>query len=545
MMRIFSCIISIIALNMAFILPAPADVPPPPVNQIIGIPDTSFNNLVESDCRFCHEDPNIVDDAHIPNRHHLLIGTPVPSGTCAVSGGTCERNEDCPGFDPQTGDIDNFCSVHTDRPFPNGDTAGNYDCFSCHNLVWDPVTMTSQFETFRDCTFCHIQDPLAPTTHHRTVEAQNDNCKACHGPVDNPDDGHYIPVYQPSLVTPCPSYNSCSAVDYKDVNNLPPGDPSATGGFCNFCHDQDPAGVTDPAFTGVFGPVIPVVTNAAAHHSTGLAPFQGADISSGRCLLCHDVLAPAEIRRCESCHGINSLHNIQVDSPAAGNAGSIVPGSEDAYWGHIGNNDDCIGCHGFTAASAPATGPVIPDVGLLSAYSITAGKDTNITITGSSFTNEIMGNLINSNIELTAVDGAKVILTPDSVSVNMINVTIPGTMAPGNYALRAVKGSNSSNATGITIVPDVTITDVNCIKKKGLLIVSGSGFGTKPEGTDADISVEVNGVNMDLISWTDTVIKASVSRCSSKATVTVNALFGSATSSGGKPPKPCRGKKCQ
>jgi len=516
---------------------ASADTPPPPVNQIIGIPDTSFNNLGEADCRFCHEDPNIVNNAHIPNRHHLQIGTPVPSGTCAETGGICGRSEDCPDFDPTAGDIDDFCSVHTDRPFPNGDTAGNYDCFSCHNLIWDPVTMTSQFETFRNCTFCHIQDPLAPTTHHRTVEAQNNNCKACHGPIDNPDDGHYIPVYQPSLVTPCPSYNSCSSVDYKDVNDLPPGDPDATGGFCSFCHNADLAGVTDPAFTGVFGPVVPVVSNAATHHSTGLAPFAGSDISSGRCLLCHDVLAPAEIRRCEACHGVNSLHNIQVDSPAAGNVGDIIPGSEDAYWGHIGNNDDCLGCHGFTTASATATGPVIPNVGLLSVYSITAGTDTSITVTGSAFTNEIMGNLVSSSVELTAADGSKVTLIPDSISVSTMNVTIPGTLAPGNYDLRAVKGANSSNATGLAIIPGVNITAVKCKTRGGSMLIRGSGFGTKPDGTDADINVEVNGQSVDIISWLDDRIKVSVSSCSSVDNVTVNALYGSAATSN-KPPKP-------
>jgi hypothetical protein len=257
------------------------------------------------------------------------------------------------------------------------------------------------------------------------------------------------------------------------------------------------------------------------------------------------VIFPAEIRRCEACHGINSLHNIQIDSPAAGNAGDIIPGAEDAYWGHIGNNDDCVGCHGFvTASAAPGSGPVIPDIGLLSAYSITAGTDTSITITGSAFTNDIMGNLVTSNVELTAADGSKVTLTPDTISVNTINVTIPGTMAPGNYTVRAVKGPNSSNATGLAIVPDVTISDINCNKKKGMLTITGSGFGTKPEGTDADISVEVNGRTVDIISWADTSIKASVSACQQKATVTVNALYGSAASGVGKPDKPCKGKGC-
>ncbi len=75
----------------------------------------------------------------------------------------------------------------------------------------------------------------------------------------------------------------------------------------------------------------------------------------------------------------------------------------------------------------------------------------------------------------------------------------------------------------------------------------GNNGGRKPEGIDDYINVEVNGEQVEIISWSDTQIKASVSRCSGKATVTVTALDGSATnsdSSGGKPDKPCRGKKC-
>jgi hypothetical protein len=125
-----------------------------------------------------------------------------------------------------------------------------------------------------------------------------------------------------------------------------------------------------------------------------------------------------------------------------------------------------------------------------------------------------------------------------------MDVTIPGTLAAGNYILRAVKGSNSSNATGISIVPDVVITEIQCRKRRGRLIIRGSGFGSKPEGTEADINAEVNGQVVDIISWTDTRIKASVSSCPSNATTTVNALFGSETSGGGKPPKPCKGKGC-
>jgi hypothetical protein len=237
-----------------------------------------------------------------------------------------------------------------------------------------------------------------------------------------------------------------------------------------------------------------------------------------------------------------------VDSPAVP-TGTIDPGTEDAWWGHIGSNDDCRGCHGFVTANAPGAGPIIPDVGLLSSYDIVAGADTSITIYGNAFTNEIMGNLVTSNVELTAADGSTTTLTPDTISESSMDVTIPGTLATGNYTLRAVKASSRSNASVIAVIPGVTITDTGCSKKKGVLTINGSGFGTKPEGTDADINVEVNGQTVDITSWSDTQIRASVSSCSKGSTITVNALYGSATSGdnsgGGKPDKPCKGKKCQ
>jgi hypothetical protein len=558
MQRKLFCIIVALAFTMTCAVVSFANVPPPPVNQIIGIPDTTFNNLVEADCRFCHEDPNIVDDENIPNRHHLKVGTPVPSGTCAVSGDTCERNTDCPGFDPGVpGGAENACDVHTDRPFPSGDTAGNYDCYSCHQLVWDPDSSSFVLETFRDCLFCHSQDPLAPTVHHATTKAKNNECVACHGPITDPRtdpltgeflDGHTIPTYQPSLVTPCTSFSACGSATYKDVTDDPPGDPNATGGFCNFCHNAGT--VTDPTFTDAFPPPITVFTNATNHHSTGLVPAPFSDLGQEECNLCHNVVDPdpADIRRCETCHGFQSLHNIQVDSPAVP-TGTIDPGTEDPWWGHIGSNDDCRGCHGFVTANAPGAGPIIPDVGLLSSYDIVAGADTSITIYGNAFTNEIMGNLVTSNVELTAADGSTTTLTPDTISESSMDVTIPGTLATGNYTLRAVKASSRSNASVIAVIPGVTITDTGCSKKKGVLTINGSGFGTKPEGTDADINVEVNGQTVDITSWSDTQIRASVSSCSKGSTITVNALYGSATSGdnsgGGKPDKPCKGKKCQ
>jgi hypothetical protein len=247
------------------------------------------------------------------------------------------------------------------------------------------------------------------------------------------------------------------------------------------------------------------------------------------------------IRVCEGCHGYESLHNIQVDSEPDGqiNVGNELPG-----YGHIGHNDDCWGCHGFLQANAPGTGPVVPTIISFDISVITEGTDTAITLTGSGFTNLIYGFELTSIVRVRAADGSMLELTPDAISEDLLTVTIPGTVPIGNYDLRAFKGNTESNPVIISVKPAVIITNVDCSKKRELLTVTGSGFGTKVEGTEAYINLEVNGAITEIISWADTRIKASVSRCLNGATVTVNALYGSATSSAGKPPKPCKGKGC-
>ena len=102
--------------------------------------------------------------------------------------------------------------------------------------------------------------------------------------------------------------------------------------------------------------------------------------------------------------------------------------------------------------------------------------------------------------------------------------------------------ASSSGSLGITVAaapePDVTITNVQCKKRRGLLVIKGTGFGDKIEGTDEYINVQVNGEMVDIISWRDNRIKASVSSCPTVMNVTVNALNGSAVSGDGTPPKP-------
>ena len=227
------------------------------------------------------------------------------------------------------------------------------------------------------------------------------------------------------------------------------------------------------------------------------------------------------IRTCEGCHGFESLHNIALDSDDPDT--ELIVGTENPGYSHVGSGDDCWGCHGFAGSSAADSGPITPFINSLSPMSITAGTNAAVTLTGEAFTN-FFGTEYTSDVSLTAADGSSVTLTPDIISQGAMTVTIPGSLATGNYNLQAVKGDVASNPVVLSIKPEVEISDVIC--SEGVLTITGSGFGdTPPEGAEEYINVEVDGIPVEIISWTDTEIAVAVSNCS--GTVTVNALYGS------------------
>jgi hypothetical protein len=439
-----------------------ADIPAPPVNQTIGIDDVSVGELAEADCRVCH-------DSGIPDRHHNLYGQPIPPGSLV--------------------------------PFPDADGDGipdtNYGCLNCHEE--DNSGGIIDFLVERDCTVCHTTSP-----HHTTPLAQSGDCVACHGDiVDNMGDGHYIPTYAPSLVTPTRSMG----------DGLPLNSRGNGAGACNYCHDDD--GLTPPV----------ILDNQSLHHGTNLVDF------GNRCNWCHDFGLPfdEQIRVCEGCHGPDSLHNIQADSPKAP-TGTIVIGGEDAGYGHVGrdagpNDSDCWGCHGFSTSSAYGAGPGVPSISTSDTAVVVAGTDVQVTLTGAAFTSILDTTLYISDVLLTAADGSGTYLTPDDVTEGDLTVTIPGTTEPGNYSLQAVKDGEASNALSITVVPDVAIIDVMCSKCLGTMTIDGSGFAEKPANTDEDISVTEGGRLLNVISWTDTEITVSGARC--RGDVVVNSVYGS------------------
>jgi hypothetical protein len=425
-----------------------------------------------------------------------------------------------------------------------------YACENCHPD--QPGTPEIEFLVTRDCLVCHRTG--SPHHSENVVLAQEKRCLECHGDLVNlapdactqgggtgPDgtcasdadcpgldnfcgDGHVIPTYDPSLVTPWPSGKPNAGVPFNDY-----GDGA---GQCIYCHNQDTMPPAAP---------IEIVTNEMTHHNTSLE-------SQGKCTWCHPTIDGPngdafDIRVCEECHGFASLHNIQADSTATGlidtdgdgvadteNLGIIIPGAEDPWFGHIGNQDDCWGCHGysFSSASAPGTGEISPSISALSASTVVAGTDATITVYGSAFTNLLGESEVLSDVVLTAADGSKTVLAPDVITTNQIVVTIPGTTPVGTFRLRAVKGSAESNPVALFVTPDAVITKIACKGKR--LTVTGSGFGTTvPQASDY-INIELNGVTItDITSWSDTQIRARVQSCPSTSVVTVKGLYGADT----------------
>ena len=359
---------------------AMALVPPPPVDQNIGLYDTVFTGFTNEECKQCHTGNN-------SNRHHALI---------ASEGKTC------------------------------------LDCHSVTNGSIDP---------FMICSDCHSNSP-----HHVTDDALNYNCSECHGSlVDDYGDGHRIPTYV-SNMTP--------ETNYTFINES----GSKIGG-CEACHEPDLNANPE------------IKSNPDTHHN-----LTGFTVNN--CDLCHlnisttgtpgEGVVVLDIRYCERCHGIKSLHNIQYDySNTKGELGK----------GHIGIDWDCMGCHGHQAlynesslngqiaqfnaelsaseGGGPLTGPIIPTIHNVSPSTITAGKDTAITIEGLNFINEYNGTNYTSNVVLdNDLLIEPVVIEPDYISTTQIVATINGTLEPGNYDLRVVKEDMRSNKKSLTVVPE-------------------------------------------------------------------------------------------
>ncbi len=515
-----------VGLFLTMTFSAYAEVPPPPVNQNLGIPDTVFDSIEEEDCRVCHganPPPGVpVDPTYLPDRHHLLVDTPIPPNSSAPNGD------------------------------PNGD--GLYECLSCHTEVWNPVIFAYQFAPFRDCNLCHAQEAGEPTVHHATAEAQAGDCQACHGSfVDNgllDDDGDgirnaidyddtvnpmngWVPNYQVSLVTPWPS-GKPNAGDGDAPNEGGIKDEGDLGaGNCNYCHNTialpgvKPSPTVDPD-SGVL-----VYQNDDTHHSTGFI------LDSSKCNWCHfegdPTAQPISIRTCENCHGIPSVHNIQLGLDKSDSGPGVTPGQEPPWNGHIGEQKDCWGCHGNNGQimSAPGTGPITPFITSLSSASFTEGTAATLSVNGEGFINSVQNPMtgaydtkLDCDVKLVDDNGQAIILEPVSVTPTRIEVMMPADLAAGAYQLSAKKGPRSSNPMTVLVTKAVAISSASC--SGGVVTITGSGFSKRADAANAGTNVSSGSQMGAIISWSDDQIVSNLGTCPTD--IKVVSLFGEATS---------------
>lgn len=413
-------------------------VPPPPANQNLGAYDTTVNQLVEQNCRNCHT-------SGVPDRHHNLVPT------------------------------------------------GEYQCLNCHPVITKPDGSQSILLD-RNCIACHngtgfyANPSLNPgKPHHNTTQATARNCKFCHGSyVDNYNDGHSIPIYNKSNVTPDTSYKVINA---------------STGrkwGGCEACHE---ANLT----------VSPkIVANSDSHHNLGQVSIN--------CNYCHPGGSALDIRTCETCHGVKSIHNIQYNYAST---------NGQLGYGHIGANWDCNGCHAWYVAGATyPSGAITPDISAITPAKLTAGVATVVTITGSNFLQDTYTTSV-------VVDGTA--LTPTSVTDNQIVVTVPA-LSAGVHNVQVAKGDAKSRLLVLTVVTPV---DVTSAKLSGTITISGTGFGSQPDPLFKDLGVFITHkgttFKAKVISWSDTKIVVSGAGANAGDLLTVKALNGqdSTTISGG------------
>lgn len=448
-----------------------AIVPPPPANQNIGFYDTAVNQLTAISCHDvapCHGP----DDTAIANRHHLLV----------------------PG--------------------------GEWNCQNCH-----PVDASAPGEygvvIERDCIVCHNgtawsgnpDEVNISRPHHNTTEAQTRQCgnnTGCHGAyVDNFDDGHYVPPYPVSMVTPNVTYNVMNATSGR------------YWGGCWACHQENTSA----------SPVI--LSNGNTHHNELIEVTGGPGNSDNLCNWCHGE-TPGQpsivlgIRFCEQCHSVGTIHNIQYNYQNNGPFG----------YGHINNNWDCWGCHAFWDAGAdnPFAGPVVPDLTEMSPNTVIASVPTDLIIKGSNFIQEPYTTTI-------SLDG--IMYAPKTITNSQIVVTAPA-LSAGVHEIKVMKDTTPSQTSGLIAVPQVGITSV---KMSGTTVtIEGTGFNPQPDPSFNNLGVFVthkekgktHTFRTEVISWSDTRIVISGTGVGVRDSLNVHALYGdvSATITGDKSQNP-------
>jgi hypothetical protein len=421
-------------------------VPPPPVNQNLGVYDKEFSAFVEADCRGCHAKSG----ATVSPFHHALL------------------DPENPHYKP------------------------TFNCLTCHKGPYDPGCDCYTLQAVHDCTACHKSSP-----HHVSTWALEHHCSHCHGSLVNDyDDGHAIPSYAKSVVTPDPRCRVWTD-ETKTV---------CKSGGCQACHVAATA-------------VSPMVASTGTLHHA----------ASKDCSLCHGAHDLFDIRACEQCHGPSALHSIEFDYDT--NTG--VPG-----WGHIGADADCWGCHGwYSKEDLPqAFGLATPTVARIEPSDVKGGQDTEIVVTGAGFTSaarslDAPANAMRPTLVLSRSGGQtagrqELVLEATSYSDSTLRAILPAKAGRGSWEVRVYKDHGGplekrSNLSRLTVVPRAAMTSTLV---NGALVIVGGDFGPEPKGAES-LGVFVGKERCSISQWSRARIIARCGSARAGAPVKVKTIF--------------------
>ncbi len=267
-------ILSILAIIiMLFVTTGIAEIPAPPVNQTLGMPDTVQNNLVEAECRACHQDgtldgeDNPINPKSIPDRHHLLYGTSLIIGKCSVSKNDCLTDASC---DASICEIyGNSCQSNLDCRTDLGETCGAI-CVG-ESAISVPTTNMGTCEV-NPSIVCAV-DSECPTTTVNTYAT----CAVFDVTFYCPDGSKCTTDEDCAIISSVEAATTCDSI--KEYACLSCHEQDTTDGVINFivqrdclvCHTQVPG-------------------ETSVHHLTGTA--QGTDSplgnpNMGDCTPCH------------------------------------------------------------------------------------------------------------------------------------------------------------------------------------------------------------------------------------------------------------------
>jgi hypothetical protein len=515
---------------------ANAAIPAPPVNQNLGLPDTQMPNVPVELCKGCHPGA--------PDIHHYM-----------VSGG--------PGS--------NFIPTTT------------LGCMDCHPVISGVLTIS------RNCHDCHDGTPWAVNPninlatirgapgrpHHNATKnsasnaiikvaylAADRHCKTCHGDgyLDNYDDGHAVPTYNTSMVTPLADFKINSTVGngkefggcaachdvgtegtvsvFNNHDTHHYETTSMLGRQCNYCHvsfgaraEPTPDYSPDPSASP-----LRVWLNASYPSYTSMFNW---DTSMRHVEFRNNTIMtwmndPINGTGCEKCHSVRDLHNIETGAPGLGLDQAQVLAAQLPGYGHIGNNSDCNGCHqGWAGATDnPFPGPKAMVINSITPGVLTADVATDLTIVGDGFVEDpYTTTLLIDDSPVAATITAGQIVASVNLPVGVHSVVVKKDVAtttlttviavkPGTISSAQLEGTTLT-VNGAGLGADQTVVVI--VKSDGSRIASDSVTSSTDEQIVAVASQAAVGDTIEVVTPTGlatATIEAGVTPPTAGITVT-------------------------